>query len=116
MIDITLTKIRPFWRAVQRFGSNSVSDLVPPYLEGVHVGGRLVAVYSQQNYRDFWSRRIERSATGPEETSGTALRNWAYYVERFNMNSTPGIRLGINIVVYALKQEGSLAQRYVKTR
>ena len=76
----------------------------------IHLDGRLVLVYSQQNYRDFWWRRPERHLTRASEGS----------IWRFNSSplhrpsSDPAIRLGINVVVVALTQEGSLARRYVK--
>ena len=112
-----------YWRAIYSdvFGLNDGSALgefgpspsfegIPPYLEGIHLDGRLVLVYSQQNYRDFWWRRPERHLTRASEGS----------IWRFNSSplhrpsSDPAIRLGINVVVFALTQEGSLARRYVK--
>ena len=87
-------------------------DDIPPHLEGVHLDGRLVVVYSQQNYRDFWSRRPERGLT---EASGSHVE--ANQIDlRHRPSSEPALRVGINLVVYALTQEGSLAQRYVETR
>ena len=83
---------------------------IPPYLEGIHLNGRLVLVYSQQNYRDFWNRRPERALTDLPEYR---LQNWAY-LPFHKPSSEPAIRLGINVVVYALTQEGSLARRYVQ--
>ena len=69
-----------------------------PFLEGIYVRGRLAGVYSQQLYRDFWSRRIER---------GDAEGYWSRY------SSDPALRLGVNCVVYALTQEGGLARQLV---
>ena len=85
---------------------------IPRYIEGIHLDGRLVLVYSQQSYRDFWSKRPERALT---EGSEYILANWNH-VPHHRPSSTPAIRLGINVVVYALTQEGSLARRFVKSR
>ena len=84
--------------------------LRPPFLEGVHLHGRLVAVYSQQSYRDFWSRRIERSLSGTRIGANLSTKIGNRFV------SDAALRLGVNLVVYALTQEGSLARRYVNTR
>ena len=83
---------------------------IPPYLEGIHLDGRLVLVYSQQNYRDFWWRRAERHLTRAAEN----LIWDANFAPLHRPSSDPAIRLGINVVVFALTQEGSLARRYVK--
>ena len=83
---------------------------IPPYLEGIHLKGRLVLVYSQQNYRDFWWRRPERHLTRASEN----LIWKANFAPLHRPSSDPAIRLGINVVVFALTQEGSLARRYVK--
>ncbi len=87
-------------------------EYIPRYIEGIHLDGRLVLVYSQQNYRDFWSKRPERALT---ESSEYRLDNFVH-MPLHRPSSTPAIRLGINVVVYALTQEGSLARRFVKAR
>ena len=82
----------------------------PPYIEGIHLNGRLVLAYSQQNYRDFWTRRPERVFTDlPQRTI-----DFEIHIPHHKPSSEPAIRLGINVVVYALTQEGSLARRYVQ--
>ena len=88
------------------------NENIPPYIEGIHLDGRLVLVYSQQNYRDFWSKRPERALI---ESSDYRL-NIYIDVPSHRPSSTPAIRLGINVVIYALTQEGSLARRFVKSR
>ena len=91
---------------------SSTVEGIPPYLEGIHLNGRLVLVYSQQNYRDFWWRRPERHLTRAAE-----VLIWdANFAPLHRPRSDPAIRLGINVVVFALTQEGSLARRYVKAR
>ena len=92
--------------------SYPTDENIPRYIEGIHLDGRLVLVYSQQSYRDFWSKRPERALT---EASEDILANWNH-VPHHRPSSTPAIRLGINVVVYALTQEGSLARRFVKSR
>jgi hypothetical protein len=77
------------------------ADQRGPYLEGVFANGRLVAIYSQQRYRDFWSRGFERY----QAQKGNLFGN--------RTSSAPAFRLGINIVVYALTHEGSLARKLV---
>ena len=86
------------------------NEHIPTYLEGIHLDGRLVLVYSQQNYRDFWNRRPERALT---KSPQYRLENWGT-MPFHKPSSEPAIRLGINVVVYALTREGSLARRYVQ--
>ena len=87
-------------------------EYIPHHIEGIHLDGRLVLVYSQQNYRDFWSKRPERALT---ESSRYRLTDFVR-MPLHRPSSTPAIRLGINVVVYALTQEGSLARRLVKAK
>jgi len=54
------------------------------YLEGIWIDERLVAIYSDKGYAIKWA-----------ETS----------------NNEPQLRMGVNMVVYALTQEGSIAQQ-----
>jgi uncharacterized protein DUF4159 len=110
-----------YWAAVRTMYANGyfgygdtpgdVFDMesMPDYLEGIHLEGQLVAVYSQRNYRDFWSQRIEKSLLESSGISREAFNQWI----GTRYSSDRGLRLGINIVVYALTQEGSLARRYV---
>jgi len=54
------------------------------YLEGIWLDGRLVAVYSDKGYAIRWKDMT---------------------------NNTPQLKMGVNMVVFALTQEGSIAQR-----
>ncbi|MFC1538179.1 DUF4159 domain-containing protein [Candidatus Latescibacterota bacterium] len=54
------------------------------FLEGITINDRLVAIYSDKGYANKW-----------EDTS----------------NNEPQLRIGVNMVVYALTQEGSIAQQ-----
>ena len=54
------------------------------YLEGIWLEDRLVAIYSDKGYADKWAD---------------------------NTNNEPQLRIGVNMVVYALTQEGSIAQQ-----
>ncbi len=121
-----------FWEAVyldvlghyEKYSRGTGGGVAPPerkvpVLEGVHIDGRLVAVYSEMTYRDFWYRRAERALTSaPNVILGTPGVAGTHYagVPWHKPTSDPAIRLGINVVVYALTQEGSLARRYVKTK
>ncbi len=78
--------------------------LTPDYLEGIVVGEQLVGVYSMRGYADFWS--------------GIGQQEW----EAFDVVNSPFLssaeeplvyNLGVNIVVYALTREGSLARQLV---
>ncbi len=57
-----------------------------PYLEGIYLGDRLVGVYSDKNYGAFWQQGYENE---------------------------PQLKMGVNIVVYALIQPGSIAQQQI---
>ena len=54
------------------------------YLEGIWLGDRLVAVYSDKGYAIKWKQMT---------------------------NNTPQLKMGVNMVVFALTQEGSIAQQ-----
>jgi len=54
------------------------------YLEGITIGGRLVAIYSDKGYGVKWN----------DDT-----------------NNEPQLKMGVNFVVFALTQEGSIAQQ-----
>ncbi|MBT4096032.1 MAG: DUF4159 domain-containing protein [Gemmatimonadetes bacterium] len=56
------------------------------HLEGVFVDGRLVAIYSDKGYVHTWAR---------------------------NYGNEPQLRFGINAVIFALTQEGSIAQQQI---
>ena len=56
------------------------------FLEGVFVDGRLVAVYSDMGYGSIWQDEFENE---------------------------PQLRMGVNLVVFALTQEGSIAQQQI---
>ena len=93
----------------RRLDELGLSGQRSPYLEGIYVKGRLAGIYSRQNYRDFWSRHVERALMNP------AARNYRLDKQSLGNRWTgdPALRLGVNIVVYALTQEGGLARRLV---
>ena len=77
----------------------------PDYLEGIMVGEHLVGVYSMRGYADFWAGIAKQE------------RDWQY-----NVSNSPFFDsaeeelvydLGVNIVVYALTREGSLARQLI---
>ncbi|MFH1568139.1 MAG: DUF4159 domain-containing protein [Gemmatimonadota bacterium] len=57
-----------------------------PYLEGIYLGDRLVAVYSDKGYGGFWEREFENE---------------------------PHLKIGVNMVVFALTQKGSIAEQQI---
>ncbi|MEW6753728.1 MAG: DUF4159 domain-containing protein [Candidatus Latescibacterota bacterium] len=92
----------PYWYA----NNGATETLTPAYLEEIRVHDRTVGVYSRKDYADFWAgqaeviRERDRAATfaGTFDIGGEEL---------------PAYDLGVNILVYALTREGSLAQRLV---
>ena len=85
------------------------ADLKPeptPALEAIMVGERMVGLYSQKNYADFWAGVAERGRELDEATSSAGLFS-------IGGEETRAYEVGINILVYVLTQEGSLAQRLV---
>ena len=79
----------------------------PDYLEGIMVGEQLVGVYSMRGYADFWSGIAKQE------------RDWAMALNVINSPFRDSAEeelvynLGVNIVVYALTREGSLARQLI---
>lgn len=71
-------------------------------LFGVWLGERLVAVYSNDGYGVFLGRGVSES-----KNSDVVSRNNDTY------NFNPQLKLGINMMVYALTQKGGIAKRYI---
>jgi len=69
-------------------GANAVTGKASPvpYLEGIYLGDRLVAVYSDKGYGAFWEREFENE---------------------------PHLKMGVNLVVFALTQRGSIAEQQI---
>ena len=57
---------------------------IPKYLEGITIGGRLVAVCSTKRYVEKW---------------------------KDNANNEPQLKMGVNMIVFALTQEGGITLR-----
>ena len=89
-----------FWYIDSRF------ELSPSYLEGIEVDGHIVGVYSQKNYADLLAGEAERIRESDRA---------ANFIGRFDTGADelPVYDLGINLVVYALTREGSLARQLV---
>ena len=80
---------------------SEADDLVPSYLEGIQLGGRLVGVYSLRDYADAWVTAEDvLESDQPMPIIAPLIREGA-------------VRLGVNILVFALTREGSLAQKLV---
>ena len=82
-------------------------SLTPDYLEGIVVGEQLVGVYSMRGYAGFWAgiARQELDWVLKDNIVNSAFHTSAEEPLVYN--------LGVNIVVYALTREGSLAQQFV---
>lgn len=73
-------------RGAQRGGDGVVVAQTSYNLQGVFLGDRLVAIYSDKGYVHSWAR---------------------------NYGNEPQLRFGINAVIFALTQEGSIAQQQI---
>ena len=62
------------------------STIPSPHLEGIFLEGRLVAVYSDKAYGEIWEREF---------------------------SNEPQLKMGLNLVVFALTQQGSIAQQQI---
>jgi len=74
----------------------------PETLEGVVIGGRLAVIYSLKDYRDFWAGRLDllqRHVAGYGYETGERQ-----------------FQFGVNLLVFALTQEGGIAKRLVARR
>lgn len=83
------------------------TPLTPDYLEGIVVGNQLVGVYSMRNYADFWG------GMGREMLDWALENNVINHPGRASAEEPLVYNLGVNIVVYALTREGSLARQLV---
>ena len=98
---------RGFWDISFWYWNTRIrAKLSPDYLEGIEVNGHIVGFYSQKNYTDLWAGEAERI----RESDRAASR-----IGRFatGADELPVYDLGVNILVYALTREGSLAQQLV---
>jgi hypothetical protein len=98
-----------FWDTTEHsfftWGENFIWS--PEFLEGIQVGERLAGIYSQKNYCDYWAGAAARLGRLGGETWKAPSR------VDIGGEEIPVESLGVNILVYALTQEGSLAQRLV---
>lgn len=78
-------------------------------LEGVRVRGRLVGLYSLKNYADVWAGQAERTRDS-DKIANLVNGRFSNGGEQCKPSD-----LGINVLVYALTREGSLAQQLVAT-
>ena len=89
-----------YWNTAHRF------ELSPDYLEGIEVDGHIVGIYSQKDYADLLAGEAERIREGDRANN---------FAGRFDTGADelPVYNLGVNIVVYALTREGSLARQLI---
>ena len=79
----------------------------PDYLEGIVVGDQLAGVYSMRGYADFFGGK------GRELLDWALAGNVINHSARFSSDEPLVYNLGVNMVVYALTREGSLARQLV---
>ena len=96
---------RGFWDWT--YGGHEVTYTSPDYLEGIRLGDRLVGLYSQRNFADFWAGEAELIRENDENSN---LINGRFMT---GCEELPAYDLGVNVLVYALTREGSLAQQLV---
>ena len=88
-------------------GGQDYPPRTPDYLEGIVVGEQLVGVYSMRGYADFWAG------------IGREMMNWSLRYGASNHSILASAEeplvynLGVNLLVYALTREGSLARQLV---
>ena len=63
-----------------------LAGIPSPHLEGIYLDGRLVSIYSDKGYGLIWEDEFRNE---------------------------PQLKMGVNLVVYALTQEGSIAQQQI---
>ena len=79
----------------------------PDYLEGILVGDQLVGVYSMRGYADYWG------GVAKQERDSALAKNEANSPFLVGAEEPLVYNLGVNVVVYALTREGSLARQLV---
>ena len=79
----------------------------PDYLEGIMIGEQLVGVYSMRGYADFWA------GVAKQERDGAMTDNQVGSPYLVGAEEPLVYNLGVNLVVYALTREGSLARQLV---
>ena len=88
-------------------GGQDYPPRTPDYLEGIVVGDQLVGVYSMRGYADFWA------GIGRELMDWSLANNAVNHSSLFSAEEPLVYNLGVNLVVYALTREGSLARQLV---
>ncbi|MFC1650117.1 DUF4159 domain-containing protein, partial [Candidatus Latescibacterota bacterium] len=81
--EVHTSRVKEYAGMTYQFQSESMSKPVL-YLEGIWLEDRLVAIYSDKGYAQKW---------------------------KDTYNNEPQLRMGVNMVVFALTQEGSIAQQ-----
>ena len=76
------------------FGRPGIINGPYPWLEGVFVHARLIAIMSNKAYQDVWSLRRDYAA--------------------FTAAQPRAFQMGINLIIFALTQEGSITNRVME--
>jgi len=71
---------------------NPNANPIHEYLEGIHVDGRLAVLYSSRDYGDSWDFGV-----------------------RQGLDSTREFQFGVNLIIFALTQEGSITYRLMES-
>ena len=86
----------------------------PDALWGVWVGERLVAIYSDKGYGHFWRTGVTRSLQYSHRGGNAVGDNQPQdNDDRLGLFFTPQMKIGVNIIMLALIQQGGIAQRVV---
>ena len=76
--------------AIQGRGSRHPATFtIPDYLEGVIIAGRMLGIMTRKNYSAAWA-------------------TWA---QHFKIDDTKQLQFGVNVIIFALTQEGSITNR-----
>ena len=89
-------------------GGQDYPPRTPDYLEGIVVGDQLVGVYSMRNYADFWA------GIGREILDWSLVNGVINHSILASAEEPLVYNLGVNLLVYALTREGSLARQLVE--
>ena len=108
---VRLNAEHPFYRCYYEMDAPPLGyyeplDGVPDYLEGIELHGRLAGIYSRKAYADAWAQS--------EGAADLAGRPYEFLAAAAGIGEREAaLRLAVNILVYALTREGSLAQQLV---
>ena len=82
------------------------------YLEGIYIGDRLAAIYSDKGYTSKWQQRvlIPEEIIPPSHLSEEDKKKHIETVVSWYPNNLPQLKMGVNMIVYALTQPKGITQ------